>query len=44
MIINNLYEEGIINEQVVENLIRKRLNEKIFNIDTNGTLRKMFLS
>jgi len=44
MIINNLYEEGVIDERVVEKLIRKRLHEKIFNVDTNGTLRKMFLS
>jgi hypothetical protein len=29
---------------VGERLLKKKLNEKIFNVDTSGTLRRMFLA
>lgn len=43
-IVQNLKDEGIIDEDLKERLIRKKLGEKVFKIDTNGTLRQLFLS
>jgi len=39
-----MIKRNIITESKGEELIRKKLQEKIFHIDTNGTLRKLFLS
>lgn len=44
MIIKNLIEENILSEEQGEKLIRKKLQEKMFTIDTVGTLRTLFLS
>lgn len=44
LIIKNLIEENILTEEHGEKLVRKKLQEKVFNIDTNGTLRQLFLS
>ena len=34
----------MIGEDTVDKLIKKKLYDKVFKIDTNGTLRKLFLS
>lgn len=44
LIITKLVEEGILSEQQGENLVRKKLQEKVFNIDSNGALRMLFLA
>lgn len=44
MIIETMIKENIITEQKGEELIRKKLQEKIFHIDTNGIIRSLFLS
>jgi len=44
MIIRGLQEENVITEDTVEKLIKKKLQDKVFKIDTNGTLRRLFLS
>jgi len=43
-IIRDLYESEIIDRDTVERLIRRKLFDKVFNIDTYGTLRRLFLS
>lgn len=43
-IIQNLIDDNIVTEEHGEMLVRKKLQEKVFNIDTNGTLRKLFLA
>jgi len=43
MIIESLLDTHIIEEDTAEKLLKKTLQEKIFHIDTNGTLRKLFL-
>lgn len=44
MIIDSLIKMGMITEAKGEELITKKLQEKIFHIDTNGALRKLYLS
>lgn len=43
-IVRSLRDEGIIDESLVDVLIKKKLNDKVFKIDSNGTLRQLFLS
>lgn len=43
-IIHSLKEENIIDDEEAERLVKKRLNERTFKIDSSGTLRKLFLS
>jgi hypothetical protein len=44
MIINSLVEENVLSEEQGERLVKKKLQEKIFHIDTSGALRKLFAS
>jgi hypothetical protein len=44
MIIGSLIEENVLSEEQGERLVKKRLQEKIFHIDTSGVLRKLFTS
>lgn len=44
MIINSMIKNNIISEAKGEELITKKLQEKIFHIDTNGILRKLYLT
>lgn len=44
MIINNMVEENIISEDQGERLVKKKLQEKVFRVDTSGVLRKLFIS
>lgn len=44
MIIKSLRDDGIIDDNLVEKLIKKKLYEQVFKIDTHGTLRQLFLS
>lgn len=44
MIIKSLVDENIISDEQGERLIKKKLQEKIFHIDTSGVLRKLFAS
>lgn len=39
LIIQSLIDDNIVTEAHGEFLVRKKLQEKVFNIDTNGTLR-----
>lgn len=44
MIIKSLVEENVLSDEQGERLVKKKLQEKIFHIDTNGVLRKLFTS
>jgi hypothetical protein len=44
MIIKSLVEENVLSDEQAERLVKKKLQEKIFHIDTSGVLRKLFTS
>jgi hypothetical protein len=44
MIISSLIDENVLSEEQGERLLKKKLQEKIFHVDTSGVLRKLFIS
>ena len=44
MIISSLIDENVLSQEQGERLLKKKLQEKILQVDTNGVLRKLFLS
>lgn len=44
MIINSLIDDNILTKKQGEKLVRKKLQEKKFQIDSNFALRKLFLA